>query len=608
MTDSQELGQELIRRNREIAEVRDQLLRTQDFLSESRARNDELLEKHSLTEAERTRAEAKATELEERCRMLETAKETATRQLVEEQKKRDEATRELREKLEHVEQRLKEALSQEEELKQQAQMQADQVLVLQSKLEAEGRITADARLAASRSESALQEASSRAAEAQLAVRELEAKLEQQGTRASEELQAQLQSAEAKRFQAEANIEVERTRAEILMKESGDAKAEIKQLQAQLAKAEDQNIESEKRRRLEEETRATELEKQTGDVEAQLVEANLARERAETEAAQQREKALKFAAEADELRRRLEADSGRLDEVRRGSDEVRQLLADVQSKLQDAEARAEAAAPRTAALEESLESQQRQCQVLTTELSLVREEKDRYVQEKEQESGTILKLEGKIRSLEADLSSTRKEAELAKQRSSEELTKATENASLRDELSATRILVRQQSSEATLEAETLRAQLAEARKAAMAGGQTKLEVETLQARISASEAQVAERDACNRELKQKCDSLESAKRSAQEEVTGMRSKVNSLSGELSDALSSAAKAMQQRSEARECAAMAKAENDIVRIERAVETQKLRGAIEELRFAIKSQVASGLSPQRPSFQPQPRVRAF
>lgn len=607
MADSQELGQELIRRNREIAEVRDNLLRTEDFLNEARARSNELLEKNSLNEAERTRAEAKTAELEDRCRMLEAAKETATRQLVEERLKGDEATRELREKLEMTEQCLKEARSREEELQQKAKTHADQILVLESKLEAGGRSTDDARLAASRNEAALQEASSRASEALLRVKELESELQKQGSRATEELQVQLQAEEARRLQADANVEVERTRAEILVKESGDAKAEIKRLQNQLQELRFNQEELTSEMESQKAARKQAEEKSTRDNESQLTDLIFARERAETEAAQQREKAVRFAAEADELRRRLEADSGRLDEVRRGSDEMRQVLADVQNKLLDAEARAEAAGPRTTALEEQLSSQQVKCQALTKELDLAHEEKERYVREKDQESATVVELQAKITSLEADLAGAKKLAESATLKASEERKLDTENASLRDELSATRVLVRQQSDQ-TLEVETLRAQLAEARKAVILGGGTKLEVETLQARICALEAQLSERDTCSRELQQKFDTLEGAKRCAQEEVVSMRSKMNALSGELSSALGNSAKAMQQRSEAQERAAMAKAENDIVRIERAVETQKLRGALEELRFAIKSQVASGLSAQRPSFQPQPRVRAF
>lgn len=200
---------------------------------------------------------------------------------------------------------------------------------------------------------------------------------------------------------------------------------------------------------------------------------------------------------------------------------------------------------------------------------------------------------------------KKVVEQAKQQSSQDGKLDKENASLRDELSATRTLMRQQS-EATLEAESLRGQLAEARRNSIEGGQNKLEIERLQACIATFEARIAEQDVRSTQLQQKCAGLEGAERNAQEEVTGMRSKMTTLAAELNSALANASKALQQRSEARECAAMAKAENDIVRIERAVETQKLRGAIEELRFAIKTQVASGICNQ--PFQPQPRVRAF
>lgn len=689
---SDELGKELIRRNREIAEVRDNLLRTEDFLTEARARNNELLEKNSLIEAERTRAEGKAAEVEGRCRVLEAAKETATRQLVEERAKFDDATWDLRQKFEQTQAQLQEALSREEEHKEQAKLHADQLLIFESKLEAEGRNTGDARVALTRVESALEEATSRAADAQLRVKELEAELREQGSRASEEIHAKFEEEEAKRLQAEANIEVERTRAEILTKDAAEAKTEIKRLQNQIEelcskleestaaqkKAEDQNVElrskledeaaarkkseeeneaAERRRKLEEESRAMELGKQTEDNSALVLEAQAARERAETEAAQQREKALKWSAEADELRRRLEAEAGRLDEVRRCSDEVRQLLGETQSQLQDAEARAEAAAPKTAALAESLESQKLQCQALAKELHEVREEKERHVLEKEQDSTTILALRASISSLEADLASARSVAEAAKQQASKEQTLDSECAALRDQLSATQSQLRRQS-QVALESESLRGQLDEARKSIVEDVKAKREVEALQGRLGAFEAQIAERDAQikleamrtkelqqkydileiakrsadeeaarikhqmnfmssekdTKDLQKKCDSLEGAKRSAEEEIASANSKVAQMSEILNDALASSAKALQQKAEAHECAEMAKAEIDIVKIERAVETQKLRGALEELRFGIKQQVASGINRSssfqpavQPSFQPS-RVKAF
>lgn len=233
MGDVGELEAELIKRNREIAKVRDDALKLERRLEDAQMRNDDLLERVAELDAEKNQGMTKITELEEKLQAVESERDARAEEALRAQEAAEERLESVRAEMEEK----AAAAAQDNETTRSleakvAELEAEKA-ALEQKLNEEQLRHGDTRVRLEKSEREAQDHSSRSTEQRRIVKELEEKLQEQQEGMSNTASLQL---EEERARAAAELH----RATALMEEHrsvrGDLERQVHEREVEEAKA------------------------------------------------------------------------------------------------------------------------------------------------------------------------------------------------------------------------------------------------------------------------------------------------------------------------------------------------------------------------------------
>lgn len=218
---------ELIKRNREIAKVRDEVLKLERRLDETRLRNDDLLEKVAELDSEVTRKTLVARDLETKVCSLECQVADKETEITKIREELDTKTLEIEEELAQKEASFQEELTKLEAKASQVESLLAQQDQLQKQLDEEQKLHCATKASLEQSEASSRDVAGRATELRRRVQELESHLSEQ--------QASFSAAKAKEIEEQRRSVAEIERISAALQETNSVRSDLEKQVSELQK-------------------------------------------------------------------------------------------------------------------------------------------------------------------------------------------------------------------------------------------------------------------------------------------------------------------------------------------------------------------------------------